>query len=171
MLRLLFTCLEVMWFRKGPQDMPGAVTWTVATVLLYMAVGIPLSLIGLPLHTALMQVVVDAGLLLGFCYLVLNWRGLNHRLPQTLTALAGTGIVFTVLALPAMVSLDTLQKEGGDVGIPSLLLLVLIVWNLVVIAQIMRQALEARLAVGVALALGYMGLSMAIMSLLFPTLE
>ena len=151
--------------------MPGAATWTVATVLLYMAVGIPLSLIGLPLPTALLQVVVDAGLLLGFCYLVLSWRGLNHRIPQTLTALAGTGIVFTVLALPAMVSLDALQKQGGDARVPSLLLLVLIVWNLVVIAQVMRQALEARLAVGVALALGYMGLSMAIMSLLFPTLE
>lgn len=169
MLRLLFTCLEVMWFRKGPQDMPGTATWTVAMVLLYMAVGLPLSLISLPLPTALLQVAIDAILLLGFCYLLLGWRGLTQRIPQTMTALAGTGVLFTVLALPAMVSLDAIQTQGGDASVPSLLLMVLIVWNLAVIAQILRQALEARLALGVALALGYMGLSMAIMSLLFPT--
>ena len=65
----------------------------------------------------------------------------NARLPQTLTALAGTGILFTVLALPAMVSLDNLNSSGGDASVPALLLLVLIFWNLAVIVHIMRQAL------------------------------
>ena len=168
MLRLLYTCLEIMWFRRGPADMPGSVRWAAAVLILYAAVGLLMSMVSLPPVQAGMQVALDVVILVAFAQIALRWRNRSARLPQTLTALAGTGILFTVLALPAMVSLENLNSSGGDAGVPALLLLVLIFWNLAVIVHIMRQALVVPLGTAMMVSLGYLVVSMVTISMIFP---
>jgi hypothetical protein len=168
MLRLLYTCLEIMWFRRGPEDMPGDLRWTVATVAVYAAVGYPLSAISLTPFAAVAQVLVDLLLLVAFVQIVLRWRGLMNRLPQTLTALAGTGVLFTLFALPAMASLDAIGKRGGDASIPALIVIVLLLWNLAGLVHVMRRTLEVTPGRAMWLSLAYFVASFVVMSVIFP---
>jgi hypothetical protein len=168
MLRLLYTCMEITWLRKGPQDLPSSAGTVLAALSLYAILGTAFSHIQLPMGRALLQAGVDLGLLVGFTTLLLRWRGLGQRVPQTLVGMAGTGALFTLMAFPAMVSLLAAAEQGGDASLPSLLLLALMLWNLAVIGHIWRHALNTTLAIGMSLAVAYALLSLALLATLFP---
>lgn len=101
--------------------------------------------------------VLESLLLLLFTYLVLTLRGLVTRWLQTCTAMAGAGLVFSVIAMPLFYSLD-ISAGASPSPLPYLLILVLIIWNISVLAHILRHALSSSMAIGVVAALGYIWL-------------
>jgi hypothetical protein len=80
--------------------------------------------------------------------LLLTARNFQARLPQTLTALAGTGFIFGLMSLLILTRVDP-DKSQPDL---ALFYLVLFGWSLVVDAHIYRHALSVKMNIGVLLA-------------------
>ncbi|MBT8051381.1 MAG: hypothetical protein HKO85_11675 [Xanthomonadales bacterium] len=80
--------------------------------------------------------------------LLLNFRGLTERLPQTIAALSGTGFLFGLMSLYLISLIDKEQPQAGLAG----LYLLLFLWSLAVDGHIYRHALSSKMGVGVLVA-------------------
>lgn len=151
--------LKVFWdialWRRGPRDLPPSGGLLAVAALLYAATSAIQSLLIDGPALAFARGVADLAFTTGAFWLCLAIGRRGHRLPQTLTAVYGTG---TLLALPMIVLFllaDALGPDGPVAGAVKLLLLPLLIWGVAVLAHIARQALEAPLAVGVAVSTTY----------------
>ena len=163
MSSLVLRLLDVMRLRAGPQDMP--VGWGIAIVLsaLYLAEGIladhvldegdsaPRSLVAVSI-----QYIVISGLL--------AFRRMSSRLPQTLTALAGTGILFGAISV-----LLVMQAQPGSAQ-PALVIVWFgaFLWSLVVDAHIYRQAMSLPMRLGLLTAVLIFALNFIVIQMAFP---
>ena len=94
---------------------------------------------------------LDTSLLILLTHSLLYIVHYSARVNKTLTALAGTNSILGILSIPLLFWLKQLNLQPGEVALPELLLLGLIVWNIVVYAHILRHALEVPFFVGVVL--------------------
>ena len=117
---------------------------------------------------ALLQALVDSALLAAMTYGVLISARYGARFVQTLSALAGAGALLGLVALPIFVWIDQEIARSGNPGLPRLLFLGLVVWNVAVIAHVLHHALSVNRWAGLLYALGFFIVSMLIMQMLFP---
>lgn len=139
--------LLLLRLRSGPQDLPPG--WPVSAVLLA-------AYLGLGIYTARALGGEDAilrsfatGVLQVFAVTVmLRFRGFPERLPQTLSALCGTGIILGLLAHLLLL------QANPEVNQPLLGLVwfAIFIWSLLVDGHIYRHALAASLPQGVLVA-------------------
>lgn len=158
---MIRTLLDIALWRRTPRDLPASGSALAGVVALYVGL---LTLEQLLATGAAVNAAPAAGAtVLATCALVavvLGLAGRLYRLPQTLLALFGTqclleplALVLTALHPPAHSALEAFD---------FLAVLVLFVWSLLVIAHILRSALETPLAVGMLLAIASSVLSIAI---------
>jgi len=91
---------------------------------------------------------VAIGIQFGLVALILNLRQFQARLPQTLTALAGTGFIFGLMSLAILSRVDP-GRPQPDL---ALLYLVLFGWSLAVDAHIYRHAMSVKFGIGALMA-------------------
>jgi hypothetical protein len=164
MTALLLLFVDLCRLRGGPQDLPYSRFLLLLTTAGYAAVGLGVATLDQAPGLALLSAAVDTGLLLGLGWLGLWVRERKPRAVQTLTALTGTGTLFGLLGWPLIA---WMQRYGAAVPLaPSLLLLALIVWNISVIGNILRHALDLPLWLGAGVALLYVYTSIRVMSVL-----
>lgn len=168
-MRTLFDLfLDICLFRKAPQDVPASMVLLKLCLLAYALSGLLVLLITTTsIPVALLQILLDMVLLAGLLYLGLGLRHHARRFEQTLSALTGSSALIGLLALPVMFWLAH-QGQGGDVALPSILLLVLMVWSIAVMAHILRHAFDISIWSGAALALSYTFLSWTLTGWLNP---
>jgi hypothetical protein len=83
--------------------------------------------------------------------------GYGKRLPQTLTALAGTGALIALASFGVRLVLWIgLPEEAPTVDLMRFLMFPLFLWNVVVFMGILRIAFSGRLVPGLAVAVAYM---------------
>lgn len=145
--RFLLTLLDTLRLRSGPQDMPKG--WLIAAIvsLAYVSQGFMADRIlgdtnGAP------RSLLAIGVQFGVIAVLLNLRNYSVRLPQTLTAMAGTGFLFGLVSLMILTRIEP-GKSQPDL---ALLYLGLFAWSLVVDAHIYRHALSIKMPIGVLLA-------------------
>jgi hypothetical protein len=158
MLALFNLFLDICLFRKRPQEIPASVALLNVSLLGYSISGFIVLLLSTSAVVALGQILMDLALLVGLLRMALWMREHPGRFGQTLCALAGSGAVLAVLAMPIIFWIVR-QGPTGDVTLPSLLLLGLLVWSIAVMAHILRHALDIPVWVGALCALGYTLLS------------
>jgi hypothetical protein len=172
LLHYLNLYFEIALFRRAPQDLPASSTLLYLSLLLYAVVSFAAMSVQLPRDSAMLQALADTGLMAAFTWGVLAFRSRQPRFPQTLCALAGTGIVLGLIAIPVLAWLLRLGDPADANGVtpaavvPSLLLLFLMGWSIAVVAFIFRHALEVSRGIGVSLAVAYLVLSFALSNLL-----
>ena len=145
--RFILALLDMLRLRSGPQNLPGG--WLLAVILsfAYIAQGFVADQIlgeadGTP------RSLLAIGVQFSIVAVLLNFRNFQTRLPQTLTALAGTGFIFGLLSLLILIRIDP-GKPQPEI---ALLYLGLFGWSLAVDAHIYRHALSIKLGIGVLLA-------------------
>ena len=167
-MRLFRLFWEICLLRVRPQDLPCSASLLALSLAGYFAVGVLLALLQLPKGQAFPAALLDTFMLSVLAWVVLWSRGLSGRYTQTLTALAGSGAMLGLLALPLLSwQMRSLQTSDDAVTLPALLILIWTGWNLGVVAHILRHALSTLFVVGVALALAYMYIVWSIMNLIF----
>lgn len=167
-MRALFDLFfDICLFRKAPQDVPSSMALLKLCLLAYAGSGLLVLLVTTPAPVALLQILLDTVLLSGLLYLGLGLRRHPKRFEQTLSALTGTGGLMGLLALPLTVWLAR-QGQGDAAALPSMLLLLLIVWSTAVMAHILRHAFEIPIWLGAALALAYTYLSWTLIGWIDP---
>lgn len=173
MIRLLRLLLQLCLFRLAPQDLPYSPRLAQGLVLL--GVGVNLLFVrlldagdGAPARIAL-----SLALLLGLPWLLLSLRRRLPRYVQTLTAFAGSGLLFLLVLLPLAQPIANLPPPTPGVApsatqaLISLLSLALLVWKIAINAHIWRHALDWPRGGAVLLAVGLFLFELALVRMLF----
>ncbi|MDH3514688.1 MAG: hypothetical protein OEM83_07460 [Gammaproteobacteria bacterium] len=154
MKMLLGLCL----LRTAPQDLPTSRALMAVVLVAYGAADVITVLDILTLENALVVAAVDTLLLVAATQLVLQWRRFENRATQTLTALAGSGALLSMLAWAG---------AGLVRGVlaPEWIWAIFLVWYTLVFGHVLRHALSVSYAAGVGASLVYLILSMSVTGL------
>jgi hypothetical protein len=155
---LLKTIIDICFLRAAPQDLPVSRSVMLGALVVYATAGVLGVLDVLTLENAIVAAAVDTLLLAAVTHLVLQWRRLENRLAQTLTALAGCGALLSLLAWGAA----GLVREAFQ---PEWVWAVFLVWYTLVFGHILRHALSVTLAAGIAASLLYLIFSIGVTGL------
>lgn len=166
MIRLLQQLLRVIALRRGPEDLPAGWSTAALMVLFYVSLGM-LADNMLALGTSSFRSLVSIALQVVAISLLLRFSGHAERLPQTITAAAGTGCLF---GLASIVLLAQSSGESLPQGV-AVLWLALFIWSLVVDAHIYRRALSTRMSVGMLIAVMLFALNFMVIDALFPAAQ
>ena len=164
------TLFSIILLRQGPQDLPFSphlLQWLVAG---YIASGWLVLQGSMDAGEALANMVLDVLVILFYTYLVLQALNKKPRFNQTACAMIGVGMVFHFLAWPAMLALGMEQGVAAADEAPALAsvsMLLLISWNLLVVAHIFRHALDATMSSAILLSFALFFVSIALSRLLF----
>lgn len=165
MLALIKLFFDICRLRTSPADVPASQFLALICVAAYAVSGFAISLLGQRAGNALISIAVDLGMMIGLLYLGLWVRDLRPRLLQSVSALTGTGTIFSLLGLPVILWLQQDPETISTLG--SILLLALIVWNIAVIGHILRHALDLPTWAGMGISVVYVYTSLRVMSALF----
>ena len=149
--------LDLCLFRAGPQGLPTSIWLRNATLVGYFLVSAALSMSIAPEFNSLLAALLDtfflALLVVGSLWLVSK----RERINQTLTAIYGSGVLFNLAIAPLAIIYLSMDKQAGPLlatGITALGL-----WNLAVLGNILRHALNLPLIAGMTIAITYLALS------------
>ncbi len=168
MYALVNPFLQIALLRLRPQDLPVSTLLMGLTLGGHVLLGVVLFAFRMPLPEALLAAVTGTALLGAMTVSLLYVNRLQSHWLQTLTALAGADVVVGMAALPVTAWLHGSLDEGAASGLPGLLFLLLLGWNLAVSGHVLRHALSAPLPLGIVVALVFYVLSVTIMQALFP---
>ena len=165
MVQLLRFWLRLCLLQVAPQDLPAS-NWLLGfSILCYTVVSVLVMALSYGLADGVRMALLELVLLAGFIVLLLYLLDKPMRIRQTLSALTGAG---ALLGLPALLLVITAPEH--EASPLSMVWLILLIWNLVVTAHIMRHALSSSLVIGLAVALLYILVSTQIVVTAFPQL-
>jgi hypothetical protein len=152
---LIHYFIDLCFLRRGPQDLPASPVLVKVLALVYLGVDVLVDVsTGQGFAGALVQALVDLGLLLVLLYTGLRVLGRLPRLPQAAAALLGSGALLSLLVLVPL----GMASEGESpqmTGFAALLFLALLAWSIVVTGHILRHTLDLTLVQGALIAVAY----------------
>lgn len=166
MIRLLLRFLDICLLRLAPQDMPCSSFLLGLSLLMYAGLSFTAALLSLPVFSAFILALFDAGLIAGLLWILLWIRDLLNRMPQTLIALYGSGTVMQLIALPVVLWQNSAVAAPAQ-GVAAILLWLWLLWHLVVIGHVLRHAVQTILPLGTLLALLYLFVSFSVTRTIF----
>lgn len=155
-------------FDKKPQDLPASKELCLVTVVSYLTSSFFLTLLTQTVNTALLSAIIDTTLLALLTAATLGLKGLSQRWLQVSTALFGTGFLFSIAAIPLSYLLSALPQESPLVFLVFLFVISLLLWNIGVMAHILKHALSSSMVLAVMLALSYVCVITMTVTSLFP---
>ena len=163
MLRLAKAFLDIALWRKSPAQLPASV------FLLCLVAGAAalLEVVSSLLPPAssdqiVMRVILSVGMPLAFTWVVLVVARLRQRFLQTGSALLGVAVLAEIILYPLGSLLHYVGSERPASLPLGFLMLLGVMWYLLACANIWRAALDTGLALGAALSLGYLLLSIVL---------
>lgn len=169
MYALIRPFLSICLFRMAPQDLPASrMLLGIALTAHAVVAWVLWATTPYPVTDAFLAGVTQTVLLAAFTALVLFLHRLPDRILQTLTALAGTDALISLLSVPVSSWVQGAQLAGGDPGTATVLMLVLLGWTLAVYGHVLRHALSSPYFLGLVVALVFYWLTMNVMNSIFP---
>ncbi len=142
---------DMCWFRLAPQQVPASPVLLMIAMGFYLVMDMLVALPGSGWKESLGLTLIDISALAVLTWLLLRYRGYEQRLNQTLSALAGTGSVLGIFALPLVL----LAQQENVPPMAGVMWITLMVWNLAVRAHILRHALDVPFGVGLIVSTAY----------------
>ena len=164
----LWSWLQQALLRRAPQDDPVSLDALWLALAGYVLVDLVQASASSGLRVSLAMTLVDTLLMLVFAWLLLRVTGHARRYPQTLTSLAGTGMILGLVALPLVERAAAAHRNDEPMADLVLLWLMLLAWGISVQAHIFRHALSTRYGVGLMLAGLHAALAIGMIETLFP---
>lgn len=148
--------LDIVLWRRGPQDLPASGLLLAVAVVAYVAVSIlQLALIEDSASSWLFFLVIDPLLLAAWVWLLLRLYARSERFLQTASAVFGTGAVLGLaLYLPLQMIVMAIGAEPTS-GIAQVFALLVLVTFALVAGRIFKLATDSNLFTGIAVALTY----------------
>ncbi len=160
-LSLLF---NICLFKKGPQDIPYSDPLFRLSIISFALINYLLTQLSINGFRALLQVGVEIIIMISFAKLLLFISNKLKRFSQTLCALLGTDALFSMVAIPVISSL-IIDKSNT---LASLTMLALMLWNWLVTAHIIRNAIDKPFSFAAGIVILYIVSASYIMGTLFP---
>ncbi len=169
MLSILAAFLQIALRRRGPEDLPASRLLLFAAGLVYVT---GQALLGLSVYHSVLplarSLVLDLLLLCGVVWGLLRLTGHVTRYRQTLTAMFGTGALLGICMLPFNYWLDVAATPDKPALGPTIGLLAIVSWSLVVNGHIFSRAMSLPFAPALAIAIGYFFLNYLVFVQLGP---
>ena len=164
------TFIRVCLLQSRPQDLPASSILLTLSLVIYTAVNVLLALYKITVIKALQASMLESLLVSAITFIILMLCRHGERWLQTLTALAGTGCIMSLLALPIFYGSTHTSADAFLRVVIFLLYLGLLLWNVTVMAHILRHALDTTFAFGVIFALTYIFITSMLIDLVIPEL-
>lgn len=168
LVALLRPFTAICCFRKGPQDLPASPELLSLCLLGYGFSSFLLAVTSQEPDIAIATALIDTLLLALLCYVLLLLRRLPGRWLQATTALSGIGIIFSLAAVPMSFWLANIERDNALLLPVFLIVILLLVWNIAVMAHIMRHALSTSFTLGLLAALSFVWIITATISTVLP---
>ena len=171
---LLSIFLDLLLFRKGPQDMPASQSLLLLSIVISSLLSMVAHLhIGETFTRAIFSTLLAILVLAVATRILLSSMGLAMRFEQTFTALCGTDILFTLFSWPVIITAMGYQANvssaANDFAIfAHYLFWIILIWSTAVMAHIFRNALQKPFPVGLLVSLSYFLVMKYLLLLLFP---
>jgi hypothetical protein len=156
-MNLITRFLDICFLKAGPQDLPNS-TWLMKfSLVVYFALAVISQLLEYSLSMSLVAAIAELILMMLIVAILLQLRGYSERFNQTVTAMAGTGTIISLIALPLVnlasgISPDQMTFTDNVIMV---LIMTVLLWSLMVTAHIFRNALEIKVGLAVALTVVY----------------
>lgn len=160
--------IQICLLRRGPQDLPTSGILLALALAAHTLLAVVFFAVYESVVKALLSGALDTVLLVALTGTLLYVQKRNARLIQTLTALAGTGAIITLVLLPVSWWILGVGPETRQGGFAVILLWMVVVWSLAVAGHIFRHALSAPYYVGLVLAIVFAVISFAVSRALIP---
>lgn len=160
--------VQICLLRQGPQDLPASGILLAITLSAYTLLTALLSKVSMSADSAVVWGLISTVLMVAFTVILLYVQRRPARLVQTLAALAGTGALLTLIALPVFGWLHGADLKAGEGALAWLIVVVLTLWSLAVTGHILRHALSVPYFVGLVLAVVFYFISVSVFRTLFP---
>jgi hypothetical protein len=170
---LFLAFFDISRLIKRPQDIPESKNLLTLCVIVYGFFSILLASLSQPTEKAILVGVLEVALIMLFSLALLQISGKSLRWTQTVTALLGTGIIISFIAFPIYILIGIGEpgahesSTGQSIGL--LLLAALACWNIVIMAHILRHALETGFVLAIFLAITYIWVIFSFTSVIMPT--
>ena len=146
----LATLAKAFWgictFRLAPQDIPRSIALLCITSVANVVLSTLINQLKLSLASSVLVALIEIVVLFGLTTALLYSFSRTQRAVQTLTALMGAGALIGSLVLALLLLFPALPQPAR---------VAIFVWNLFIMAHILRHALETRFIVGFFVAIGY----------------
>ena len=115
--RVMFLAFfNICLFKKKPQEIPESAALLAICVFFYLAISTLLVSFTEAFHFSLLSALLEIGVLSLFVFALLKVTAKNARWTQTMTALCGTGVVLSVIALPVYLVMGFYAGNNGWIG-------------------------------------------------------
>jgi hypothetical protein len=169
MLRLAKAFLDIAFWRRSPAQLPASLFLlglAASTVAVFEILGA-----FLPPYSSdriAVRVLLSVGLPLGWSWVVLRIAGRRERFVQTSIALLGVAAFAQLFLYPLGSVLNVLGAHSPAALPLGLLSFAVLLWYLLACAHVWRAALDSGIALGAAVSLGYLLLSIVLEQRLLP---
>jgi len=160
-----------MLLKLGPEDVPYSPRLLLQVIVFNALSGIVVLSTRVDSQLAVMNMVLDLGLLLGFCYILLRALNKLSRYVQTITSLGGIGIYFHLLTWPLLLQFGVEDASDKARAISALLMLCLISWQVLAFAHVFRRAIDSSTSSAIALSFALFLISVTASQILFPDVQ
>lgn len=169
MLRLVQFFWNLCRFKSVPQDLPASPALLGLTLLAYFLSSMAIAVLQWQAPKAVLASLLDTLLFTVLCYVLLWARLLSNRFLQTMIALAGSGTMMALVAVPLVFWQKQIgEPANGIITFPAVLLIVWAGWNVAVLGHILRHALSTAFALGLGLAAAYTYITLQLIHIFFP---
>lgn len=159
MIALLSRLLDIIFLRRGPQDLPAGRSVMLACLAFYVLIAAATLNVGRTPANPTAVLVLASALPLLLAWIVLKLRDRIMRWEQTLSALYGTSAILSLVTLPMN------MNAGSEPSAPVVIIsLGVFFWSFAVDAHIWRNALDTSFGAGLAVAMLLFVLSFSIIS-------
>ena len=158
---------------RGPQDFPYSSVLMRLCLLANFVTGLPVLLSKVGFEYAVLAMALDISVLLLFVYLSLQAFSKPERYVQSITALAGVGVVFQLIAYLLLNNFEVNAEAAPTQEMTgfAILFLMFFSWYLAVHTHIFKQAFGVRLPVAMVLTVCYFVISQLASGLFLPELQ
>lgn len=164
---------DICRFKRRPQDIPQSVNLMSLCIFIYLLVASLLLVLTETPGRSFLSACVEIVILLLFTIGLLMLSGKTNRWIQTITAMSGTGVVLSLIALPVYILMSMYTTADANSNplytVAVMVLAALALWNIAVMAHILREALEVGMFTGVMLAISYIWIILSVSAAMFPT--
>lgn len=167
MTRLLSSLAQIALLRKDPGILPASFV-VVALLALAYAGASALHALANGDDRIVARVALDLGLALGFFWCVLALTRRAHRFPQTISAVFGAYVLLAPLVMLLLMMRGVARVNYAVWLLTNVGSTLVVVWFLLIVAHVLRSALDTGLVTGYAIALTWLVASWALAMKLFP---
>ena len=162
MWRLIQVFVDITLHRRGPEQLPSSQFFFLLVLGISVLVDLLVLLVDEAAARNVLVTLLTTAIDIAFVWAVLRAFDRQRRFRQTMSAMLGVNAMLSLLIVPLALWSQSLEVAEGEVALPWVFLLLLAMWSIDIAGFVLARALDRPYALGVAIMLGYVLLTVTL---------